>query len=137
MKKWRLLWTVIKRSAADKIVYSFVINFFIVALLITLIEPDIHSFCDGLWYTFVSCSTIGFGDITVTTLWGRLLTAYIAIAEIMTVAVISGVVVSYYLEVIHRREQETVTLFLDKLEHLQELSPEELAALSQKIKEHK
>lgn len=70
MKKWRLLWTVIKRSAADKIVYSFVINFFIVALLITLIEPDIHSFCDGLWYTFVSCSTIGFGDITVTTLWG-------------------------------------------------------------------
>lgn len=108
-----------------------------VALLITLIEPDIHSFGDGLWYTFVSCSTIGFGDITVTTLWGRLLTAYIAIAEIMTVAVISGVVVSYYLEVIHRREQETVTLFLDKLEHLQELSPEELAALSQKIKEHK
>ena len=55
----------------------------------------------------------------------------------MTVAVISGVVVSYYLEVIHRREQETVTLFLDKLEHLQELSPEELATLSQKIKEHK
>ena len=71
---------------------------------LSLIEPDIHNFSDGLWYTFVSCSTIGFGDITVTTLWGRLLTAYIAIAEIMTVAVISGVVVSYYLEVIHRRD---------------------------------
>lgn len=137
MKKWRLLWTVVKRSSADKIVYSFVINFFIVALLITLVEPTIHKYSDGIWYTFVSCSTIGFGDITVTTLWGRLLTAYIAIAEIMTVAVISGVVVSYYLEVIHRREQETVTLFLDKLEHLQELTPEELSALSKKIKEQK
>ncbi|MEE0510317.1 MAG: potassium channel family protein [Peptococcaceae bacterium] len=137
MKKWRLLWTVVKRSSADKIVYSFVINFFIVALLITLVEPTIHKYSNGIWYTFVSCSTIGFGDITVTTLWGRLLTAYIAIAEIMTVAVISGVVVSYYLEVIHRREQETVTLFLDKLEHLQELTPEELSALSKKIKEQK
>jgi len=52
----------------------------------------------------------------------------------MTVAVISGVVVSYYLEVIHRREQETTTIFLDKLEHLQELSPEELAELSRQIK---
>lgn len=137
MKKWRLLWTVVKRSSADKIVYSFVINFFIVALLITLVEPTIHKYSNGIWYTFVSCSTIGFGDITVTTLCGRLLTAYIAIAEIMTVAVISGVVVSYYLEVIHRREQETVTLFLDKLEHLPELTPEELSALSKKIKEQK
>lgn len=136
MKNWRLLWAVIRRSAADKIFYAFVTNFFIVAALITVVEPGISSFGDGVWYTFVSCSTIGFGDITVTTFWGRLLTAYIAIAEIMTVAVISGVVVSYYLEVIRRREQETATIFVDKLEHLQELSPEELRELSKTIRKH-
>lgn len=134
MKKWRLLWAVVKRCAADKMLYSFIINFFVVAFLITLAEPHIATYRDGIWYTFLACSTIGFGDITVVTFWGRILTAYIAITEIMTVAVISGVVVSYYLEVIHRREQETTTIFLDKLEHLQELSPEELKELSSQIK---
>ena len=33
--------------------------------------------------------------------------------------------------------KDHAVVFLDKLEHLQELSPEELATLSQKIKEHK
>lgn len=134
MKNWRLLWAVVKRCAADKILYSFIINFFVVAFLITLVEPNIDTYRESIWYTFVACSTIGFSDITVVTFWGRILTAYIAITEIMTVAVISGVVVSYYLEVIHRREQETTTIFLDKLEHLQELSPEELKELSSQIK---
>ena len=51
------------------------------------------------------------------------------------VAVIPGVVVSYYLEVIHRRENEKLMNFMDTLEHLPEMSEEELAEISLKIKE--
>ena len=65
---------------------------------------------------------------------GRILTVYIAINEILLVAILSGVVVSYYLEVIHRREKESVTMFLDKLEHLSELSKEELDDISARVK---
>ena len=89
---------------------------------------------DGLWYTFVACTTIGFGDFVAVTLLGRILTVYIALNEILLVAILPGVVVSYYLEVIHRREKESVTMFLDKLEHLPELSQEELKEISEKIK---
>ena len=51
------------------------------------------------------------------------------------VAVIPGVVVSYYLEVIHRRENEKLMSFLNTLEHLPELSKDELAHISEQVKE--
>ena len=51
------------------------------------------------------------------------------------IAVVPGVVVSYYLEVIHRRENEKLMEVLDTLERLPELSKEELKAISEEIKE--
>lgn len=134
MKRWRLFWSIIKRSSADKIIYAFIVNLFVIALLITLLEPGIDRYIDGLWYTFVACTTIGFGDFVAVTVAGRILTVYIALNEILLVAILPGVMVSYYLEVIHRREKESVTMFLDRLEHLPELSREELEEISQKIK---
>ncbi len=53
---------------------------------------------------------------------------------ILIVGMIPAIVVSYYLEVVKIREKETSTHFLYKLEHLPELSKEELAELSEKIK---
>lgn len=134
IKRWRLFWSVVKRSSANKMIYSFIINFFFVAAIITVREPGIHNYGEGLWYTFVSCSTIGFGDFTAVTFLGRILTVYIAVCEILLVAILSGVVVSYYLEVVHRREKESVTIFLDKLEHLSELSKDELDDISARVK---
>ena len=125
---------VVKRTHMDKLVYIFVMSLFIVAAIIVAVEPEIDSYGDGLWYTFVACTTIGFGDFAAVTAIGRLLTVYMALHEILMVAVIPGVVVSYYLEVIHRRENEKLMSFLDALEHLPDMSKEELAEISVKIK---
>ncbi|NLD20446.1 MAG: two pore domain potassium channel family protein [Clostridiales bacterium] len=134
MKKFRLFWKILRRVNADKIIYAFIVNLFIVALVITLIEPGISTYGDGLWYTFVACTTIGFGDFAAVTVIGRVLTVYMVLHEILLVAILPGVIVSYYMEVIHRREQESVTIFLDKLERLPELSKEELDEISKRIK---
>ena len=134
MKRLKLFWMVVKRTHMDKLVYVFVISLFIAAGIITAVEPEINSYGDGLWYTFVACTTIGFGDFAAVTTIGRILTVYMALHEILMVAVIPGVVVSYYLEVIHRRENEKLMGFLDTLEHLPDMSKEELAEISVKIK---
>lgn len=135
MKRLKLFWTVVKRLHMDKMVYAFLISMVAVAAIIMAVEPEINTYGDALWYTFVACTTIGFGDFAAVTVIGRLLTVYIAINEIVMVAVIPGVVVSYYLEVVHRRENEELMEFLDTLEHLPELSKEELAEISEKVKE--
>ena len=135
MKCLKLFWMVVKRTHMDKLIYSFVISLFVTAAIITAAEPDINSYGNGLWYTFAACTTIGFGDFVAVTAAGRILTVYMALHEILMVAVIPGVVVSYYLEVIHRRENEKLMNFMDTLEHLPEMSEEELAEISLKIKE--
>ena len=88
-----------------------------------------------MWYLFVSCTTIGFGDMITNSALGRLITVYLTIYEIVLVALLSGVVISHYIEVIHRREQMTATMFMDKLEHLTELDQDELLEIQEKAKE--
>ena len=131
---FKILWTVIKRTHMDKLVYTFVAALFICALIVMAAEPGINTYGDALWYCFVACTTIGFGDFAAVTIVGRLATVYIALHEIVMVAVIPGVVVSYYLEVVHRRENEVLMGFMDKLEKLPELSREELTEIAEKVR---
>ena len=43
MKQIRLLWMIIKRCNADKVLYAFVISFFASAFVVMLAEPGISS----------------------------------------------------------------------------------------------
>jgi voltage-gated potassium channel len=133
----RTLWSVTKRIGFHKVLAGFAAWFFISAFLIMLVEPGISGYGDAVWYCFVACTSIGFGDLVATTFAGRLLTILLTVYEIVIVAMFSGVVVSYYLEVVHRRENEVITNFLDKMEHLTELSREELQEIQDKIRKYK
>lgn len=137
MKNLRMLWMILKRTHAEKILFTFIINLFVVALLIQIAEPEILTYRDSLWYCYVFIATIGFGDIVAVTFVGRILTVYLSLHAILVIALIPGVIVSYYMEVVNRREKETVTVFLDKLEHLPELSQEELRQIADKVKKFK
>jgi voltage-gated potassium channel len=137
MEKLRLLRVVMRRLQFDRIIAGFVAFLFIASAIIAAVEPGINGLGEGLWYSFVACTSIGFGDLVAVTFTGRLLTVIITIYEILIVAMFSGVVVSYYLEVVHRRENETLAAFLDRLEHLTELSDDELADMQDQVRRFK
>ena len=73
----------------------------------------------------------------MTTALGKILTVYLTLYEMLMGAMLSGVIVSHYLEVIHRREKYTVTVFMDKLEHLSELDAGELREIEKKVRKLK
>ena len=130
----KLLWSIVKRCNFEKFLFGFLICFFLGALLVAVREPSIHTSREGLWYCFVSCTSIGFGDFVAVTPIGRTVTVILTIYEIMLVALMSGVVVSHYIEVIHAREKMSATVFVDKLEHLSELDHDELVDLENRVK---
>ncbi len=137
MRRWRMMRLIIKNTYADKILYQFLVGYFVSAFFIWRIEPDIHSYQDGLWYLFAAATTVGFGDFAAVTVPGRILTAYVAVSGILIVAIVPAVIINYYQEVIQLRQKETVTDFLDQLEHLPELSKEELTEISERVKRMK
>lgn len=134
MRGLKRCYYVLKKTGTLKVFFSFIVFLCFSAVLLRFIEPQIETFGDGFWYCFVAATTIGFGDIYVVTTIGRLLTILVSVYGILMVAMVPGVIVSYYIEYIKMQERETISEFLEKLERLPELSKPELEDLSDRIK---
>ncbi len=137
MRNFRIFKMILKRTHTSKIAVSFFICFFVCAALIQIVEPGITTYGESLWYSYVAVATIGFGDFTAVTAIGRILTVFISIHATVFLAIIPAVIVSYYMEVVHRREQESTSIILDKLEHLPEMSKEELQKIADNVRKIK
>lgn len=133
-KIWRRCYRILKRTGTLKIFFGYILFLCCAALVLWLREPGIKSYSDGLWYCFVAATTIGFGDICVVTHLGRIVTVMVSVYGILMTAMIPGVVVSYYMEYLKVKEKETISVFLEKLERLPELTTEELEELSIRVK---
>ena len=134
MHPLKRIYKVLKHTGAIKIFFSYLILLFIGGAVLRFIEPGIHNIFEGFYFTFVASTTIGFGDIAPVTVAGRIITVLITIAGILTVAMVPGVVVAYYTEYLKAKENDTISTFLEKLEHLPELSKDELEELSEKVR---
>ena len=69
------------------------------------------------------------------TFLGKICSVLLTVYSIFVVAIVTGVVVNFYSQLVEMHDRETLTIFMDKLEHLPDLSKEELETISQKIKQ--
>lgn len=134
MRKVRILWGILKRTRADKVVIGFLIFLLIMAAIIQMAEPGIETYGESLWYCYDVVSTTGFGDVIVVTFIGRICSVLITIYGIFVIAIVTAVVVNYYSQIVAMKQKETLAAFIDKLERLPELSEEELKEMSEKVK---
>ena len=137
MKRLRVLKNVLKRTKADQIIYGFVVFFLIEALIVLLVEPGITNYWDAIWYLYSVFSTAGFGDLVAVTVIGRILSILLTIYTTLVVAVVTGVIVAFYNDLVAMKYKASKAEILDKLEHLDQLSKEELTEISKKIRELK
>lgn len=134
MKKTRLLKMVFKQTGALQLLISYIIVFATVSVGVWIVEPHIDSLFDSVWYCFSVATTIGFGDITAVTFLGRAMSIFLSVCSVLIIAVVPGIITSYYIESTKLKANESSAKFIDDLEHLPELSKEELAQLSEKVK---
>ncbi len=135
MKKLRILGMILKQTRTDRILTGYVIFVLLAALAIWITEPGIQTYLDSLWYCYAVFSTAGFGDVVVTTLLPKIVSVVITLYSTLVVALITGVVVNFYTEIMKRKNAESIETFFDKIEQLPELSKDELVILSEKVKE--
>ncbi len=135
MKKLKILRTVLVRTRAMELLISYLLFFFLSALIVTLAEPEIHSYGQGLWYCYAVMSTVGFGDLVAVTLLGRLVSVLLTLYSLVIIALVTGVIVNFYSQLIQLRQKESLAAFADKLQRLPELSREELEVMSEQAKQ--
>ena len=69
------------------------------------------------------------------TLVGRIITVVLSVYSIAVIAIVTAVITSFFTDLARFRANESVREFVDDLEHLPELSKEELENLSQRVKD--
>ena len=96
MKKLRIFGKILRSTGTDKVIYGFLGFTALCALIIWLIEPEIRTFREALWYCFTAISTIGFGDVVVHSAVSRVLTVLLSVYAVAVIAIFTAVVVNYF-----------------------------------------
>lgn len=134
MQKLRVMKGVFVRTRAYRVLYSFLMFFFLGALVIWLADPGIESYGRALWYCYAVVSTVGFGDVVAGAFITRIISVLLTVYGLFALAILTGVIVNAYTQMIQIQQRETLAAYADKLEHLPELSREELEELSRGIR---
>lgn len=99
MKRFKILIHILKATGFIKFVISFIVFMCFSAIVLTLVEPNIIHYGDGLWYAFVTSTTLGYGDFLAITLLGRLVSVVLTIYGLIFFGCLTGVIMNYYTEI--------------------------------------
>ena len=96
--KIRVLFKIMLKTYALEIILGLLTVMIACSLMFVFYEEKITNFEDGLWYSFVVVTTIGFGDFYAKSLVGRILTVILGVYGIVVVAVLTSIIVNFYNE---------------------------------------
>ena len=98
---------ILKKTYSIEILYGLIVLIVATSLVLMIVEENM-SLENALWYCFALVTTIGFGDVTVTSFIGRILSVVLGIYGIIVVALITSIIVNFYNETKHEHENDNV-----------------------------
>ena len=132
--KLRAIGPIIRAAGLVPGTVLFAVLFVVASFVVSLSEPAVGGLANSAWLMFQVITTIGLGDFTCTSIAGRVATVVLSVYSVFFLALITGAVVSFCQESMRARRDASVAHFIDQLEHLPELSHDELVGLSEKVK---
>lgn len=124
----------------NKFNYMLVINTLVIvigAILISLLEE--MSFEDAVWWSFVTFTTIGYGDVLIKTTMGRVIAIILMIFGIGFIGITTSTIAAYLVNKDIKREKrnfkyEAINEIKRELDNFDDLSIEELDYIYNKLK---
>ena len=104
--KLNILLNIIRETYVLEILMGLILMIVACSSIFTTLEENMADYWDALWYSFALVTTIGFGDITASTMVGRALSVFLGMYGIIVVAIITSVIVNFYGEMRRIRKPE-------------------------------
>ena len=89
---------IIRSTYIFEIIYGLLLLMIAFSFYFMIMEENIKTFADGLWYSFSIVTTIGLGDVYAKTPVGRVLSVILGIYGLIVVAAFTSVFVNFYRE---------------------------------------
>lgn len=103
-----ILVDILRKTYAAEILFGLLLLITAFSIILPVAEPEvIGSFKNAMWYCFAIVTTIGFGDISATTDFGRILSVILGVYGIIVVALITSIIVNFYGEMKRATSSET------------------------------
>lgn len=105
---------------------------FVTTILIFLGGVLIHfaegmSYGDGIWWAFVTTTTVGYGDISPTTLYGRIIAMVLMLMGIGLIGTVTSTLTSYFLNMGTKNvKDQTLEQIKERLTDFDQLSEEDV-----------
>ena len=89
---------------------------------LSILEPQTvkGGFGDGIWWAIVTATTVGYGDISPSTLWGRIIAVMLMLVGIGLVSTLAASITSYFVQQTANTEFKDLTMRLDRIENMLE-----------------
>jgi voltage-gated potassium channel len=97
---------------------------FIAAGAVLFVEPEIGTFGDALWWSVVTATTVGYGDISPSSGLGRGIAVVLMLVGIGVIGMVTGTVATYFTQP-RRSSNPLVSAVAAQLQRWDELSPDE------------
>ncbi|MBE0467704.1 MAG: potassium channel family protein [Candidatus Desulforudis sp.] len=99
----------------------------------------IEGFGDALWWSLVTTTTVGYGDISPESIGGRFLAGFLMIVGIGFLGMLTGTIATYFLDQLRTKEtksldQDIKDLIKSKIDELENLSQDDRDQLIKLIK---
>lgn len=137
MFKFRMIGKIIRQAKLGHITVAFAAIFVLCAAIIASFSPSVGGFGNAMWLCFQTATTIGFGDVSTHGLVVRIPLIVVSILSVFYLAVITGVVVAYCVEITKAQANDSLMALADDLEHLDEKTPEELREISERVRKRR
>ena len=97
MKRLRKVWQFVQRENFHRLLGVLLLLVILSSFLVHRFEPDI-SLKDAVWWSIVTLTTVGYGDISPTTLGGQIIAVIIMFFGIGVLGMFSGILASILVE---------------------------------------
>jgi voltage-gated potassium channel Kch len=89
---------------------------------ITVLEPETvkGGYGDGIWWAVVTVSTVGYGDISPSTLWGRVVAVVLMLTGMGLMSTLAASITSYFVQQTANTEAKDLAARLDRIERILE-----------------
>ncbi|MDW7674675.1 MAG: potassium channel family protein [Bacillota bacterium] len=116
--------SILRTNSLDKVLKFTGNTILLSSIGIYFFEESMSNFGDALWWTIVTATTVGYGDISPESLGGRIIAVVLMLAGIGTIGMITGAIATYFLGSKERPAEENFNYTLRNLtdEEYKELS---------------
>ncbi|QGH33693.1 two pore domain potassium channel family protein [Gracilibacillus salitolerans] len=121
--------SILKTNGLDRLIGITISLILIFSIPVMLVEPSINSYQDAVWWSIVTSTTVGYGDISPSTVIGRIIAVFLMLIGIGLIGMVTGAIATFFIKDPVKSVTPEIEFIKQKLDRYEELSDEDIGRI--------